>query len=253
MTKETHQPTHFGFETVERNQKSGKVNKVFTDVTPYYDKMNDLMSLGMHHQWKRQLITSLGIQPEHRVLDLATGTGDVACNIHDITQKDGHLICLDINETMLHSARDQHLNNGVSDNIEYIQGDAQAIPLASASFDRVTMAFGLRNTTDISQTLSEILRVLKPGGKAGILEFSHPTNKMMQSLYHQYLINALPLLGQLAVDDSDSYQYLAESIVQHPTAIELKRMMIKVGFNLVDIEPILGGTVAIHIGLKSYV
>ncbi|MBF13144.1 MAG: bifunctional demethylmenaquinone methyltransferase/2-methoxy-6-polyprenyl-1,4-benzoquinol methylase UbiE [Legionellales bacterium] len=247
------QPVQFGFETVSHNQKSKKVDQVFNDVTPYYDWMNNLMSLGMHHQWKRQLIDSLAISPSDCVLDLATGTGDIAYNIHCITESNGYLVCLDINQNMLSSARDKLLNLGVSDKIHYLQADAQAIPVANESFDTVTMAFGLRNTTDIRLTLAECLRVLKPGGKLGVLEFSHPDNDRIKYLYHQYLLSVLPQLGHIAAGDRKSYQYLAESIIQHPTAIELKRQMITVGFNLVEIIPILSGTVAIHLGYKSYV
>ena len=245
--------THFGFETIDLDQKNERISNLFGDVAPYYDKMNDIMSLGLHHLWKKQFVEALDCQADDHVLDLATGTGDIATRIHHIVGKQGQVICLDLNEAMLTQARDNHLNAAIANRIEYIQASAEHIPLQSDLFNVVTISFGLRNTASISQTLTEMHRVLVPGGVAGILEFSHPSEPRLKQCYHQYLLHTLPIMGMIGVNDQSSYRYLAESIVQHPNAMELKRQMIKAGFNVVEIIPILGGTVAIHLGYKAYV
>lgn len=254
--------THFGFQTIPVTEKTARVAQVFHSVAKQYDIMNDLMSLGLHRIWKRQAVSSAQIEPHHAVLDLAGGTGDLTELIwtkwnrqqgkHHNTFYDlqGKITLTDINNSMLREARSKFLDKGILKGVEYIQGNAEALPFQDNSFHRILIGFGLRNITDKTKALSEMYRVLKPGGRAVILEFSHAKSQVLNQLYDVYSFNLLPLLGKMVVQDTDSYRYLAESIRMHPNQEHLKSMMENVLFERVEYQNIHNGIVAIHKGFK---
>ncbi len=241
--------THFGYQTVPLREKSRKVRDVFDSVADRYDLMNDLMSGGLHRLWKRFAIEEAGVRPGHVVLDLAGGTGDLALAFARQVGASGHVVLADINPNMLERGRRRLIDAGIAGNFSTAQVDAEALPFASRSFDRVTMAFGLRNVTDKESALRSIQRVLKPGGKALILEFSKPLD-LLQPAYDFYSFNVLPRLGRLVAGDAASYRYLAESIRMHPDQETLLGMMQAAGFERCRYYNLAAGIVALHVGWR---
>ncbi|QFY88573.1 bifunctional demethylmenaquinone methyltransferase/2-methoxy-6-polyprenyl-1,4-benzoquinol methylase UbiE [Magnetovirga frankeli] len=244
------QNTHFGFQQVPVGEKAQRVRQVFDSVADRYDLMNDLMSLGIHRLWKRFAIDLAGVRPGQRVLDLASGTGDLAARFAGLVGPEGRVVVSDINNAMLNRGRDRMLNEGRVGNLEYVQINAEAIPFDDNSFDCVSIAFGLRNVTDKQRALGEMFRVLKPGGRLLVLEFSKPTDRHFSKVYDLYSFKLLPLIGQLVAKDADSYRYLAESIRMHPDQETLKAMMEQAGFERCDFHNMTGGVVAAHRGFK---
>lgn len=242
--------THFGYQTVAVDEKSEKVADVFHSVAGKYDLMNDLMSAGVHRLWKRFTIDMAAIRPGQRILDLASGTGDLALQFADLVEQQGQVIFSDINDSMLSIARERCIDEGKIQNTFFVQADAQSLPFPDNYFDCITIAFGLRNVTHKDRALSSMLRVLKPGGKCLILEFSKPTSSVLSALYDTYSFSVLPKLGGLIAGDQDSYQYLAESIRMHPKQEELLAMMQEAGFEGCDYHNLTGGVVALHRGYK---
>ena len=241
--------THFGYETVATEEKADKVRGVFDSVATRYDIMNDLMSAGLHRVWKRYTIDQAGVRQGDLVLDLAGGTGDLARAFASKVGPEGHVVLADINAAMLRQGRSRLVDAGVAGNVSITQVDAQNLPFADDTFDCITIAFGLRNVTDKDAALRSMLRTLKPGGKAMILEFSAP-NRMIKPAYDLYSFKVLPTLGKLVADDADSYQYLAESIRMHPDQETLKAMMEDVGFERCRYHNLAAGIVALHIGYR---
>ncbi len=243
--------THFGFREVDKDAKAGMVADVFHSVAARYDLMNDLMSGGIHRLWKRFTIELSGVRKGQAVLDIAGGTGDLAARFADIVGPDGRVVLADINESMLQVGRDKLLDHGRLGNLEFVQADAQCLPFPDNSFDCITIAFGLRNVTDKEAALRSMLRVLKPGGRLLVLEFSKPDNALLSKAYDAYSFRVLPLMGRLVARDSDSYQYLAESIRMHPDQETLKEMMEDAGFASCEYHNMTGGIVAVHRGVKA--
>jgi len=242
--------THFGFRTVDAGEKAGLVRGVFDSVASRYDVMNDLMSLGVHRLWKRFAIELAGVRPGQRVLDLASGTGDLADRFADLVGPEGLVLMTDINAAMLGVGRDRMVDRGHAGNLAYAQVDAEVLPFPDDTFDLVTIAFGLRNVTHKEQALAAMYRVLRPGGRALVLEFSKPLNKPLEKLYDLYSFHILPRMGDLVAKDADSYRYLAESIRMHPDQETLKGMMEHAGFERCDVHNMTGGIVAVHRGFK---
>lgn len=242
--------THFGFQTVEKNEKESKVASVFHSVAQQYDVMNDLMSFGIHRLWKRFTIDASGVRPGNKVLDLAGGTGDLTAKFSQLVGREGKVILADINSSMLNVGRDKLRDRGLVQNIEYVQANAQYLPFEDNTFDIITIAFGLRNVTDKDMALRSMYRVLKPGGRLLILEFSKPEHELVNKAYDFYSFNILPKIGELVAKDGDSYQYLAESIRMHPDQETLKTMMDAAGFEQTSFKNLTGGVVALHKGYK---
>ncbi len=242
--------THFGFREVPVGEKQKLVDEVFSSVAGNYDLMNDLMSLGIHRAWKRYFVATAQVKRGDRVLDLAGGTGDIAALLKDRVGEGGELVLGDINGAMLRTGRDRMTDRGLVRGFEYVQCNAQTLPFPDASFDLVTIAFGLRNVTDKQAALGEMLRVLKVGGQARVLEFSQVKADWLKPLYDFHSFQVLPRLGRLFARDADSYRYLAESIRRHPPQDELKAMMETAGFARCGYRNLSGGIVAIHTGYK---
>tara|TARA_R110000787_G_scaffold141285_3_gene254749 strand:- start:974 stop:1723 length:750 start_codon:yes stop_codon:yes gene_type:complete len=243
--------THFGYREVDEDAKAGLVANVFHSVAARYDLMNDLMSGGVHRIWKRFTIELSAVRAGQSVLDIAGGTGDLAAKFADIVGADGRVVLADINESMLQVGRDKLIDHGYQGNLEYVQADAQYLPFPDDSFDCVSIAFGLRNVTDKDLALRSMLRVLKPGGRLLVLEFSKPRNELLGKAYDGYSFRVLPLMGKLVAGDSDSYQYLAESIRVHPDQETLLGMMEDAGFVNCEYHNLTGGIVALHRGFKA--
>ena len=243
--------THFGFKTVDSKQKAGMVAGVFHSVAAKYDVMNDLMSAGIHRIWKRFTIEISGVRPGNQVLDIAGGTGDLAAKLSKIVGSEGRVVLADINDSMLKVGRDKLTDLGIVGNIEYTQANAEALPFPDNTFDCITIAFGLRNVTDKDKALRSMLRVLKPGGRLLVLEFSKPENEVLNKVYDSYSFNLLPKIGKLITNDEESYRYLAESIRMHPDQETLKSMMEEAGFARCEYHNMTGGIVAVHKGLKA--
>ena len=242
--------THFGFETVPVSEKVQRVGQVFHSVADKYDLMNDLMSFGIHRLWKRFTIELSGVRRGQSILDLAGGTGDIASLFARIVGHTGRVVLADINESMLIVGRDRLLDKGYASTIQYTLANAEYLPYPDNTFHCISIGFGLRNVTHKERALSEMHRVLKPGGRALILEFSKPVNQWLSKLYDHYSFNVIPKIGKLVTSDADSYQYLAESIRMHPDQHTLKNMMRKSGFTRCDYHNMTGGIVALHRGFK---
>lgn len=240
----------FGFQQVDWAEKAQRVKGVFDSVAPKYDLMNDLMSMGIHRLWKRHAIDTLGLLPYHQVLDLASGTGDLALRIAPLLNDQGKITLSDINESMLNIGKQRMIDAGHL-RAEYAVANAESLPFADNSFDRITMAFGLRNVTDKQLALNELHRVLKPNGLLMVVEFSKVVDPLLAKGYDFYSFNVLPHLGQLVANDRDSYQYLAESIRMHPDQETLADMFRQAGLIKVSYENLTAGVVAIHKGWKS--
>lgn len=242
--------THFGFEKVTFKEKTQRVADVFHSVAVKYDLMNDLMSLGVHRIWKQLAVELACVRPHHRILDLASGTGDLAIRMKPLLNEQGELFVSDINESMLTIARKRMIEQGLIDNVNFLLINAEQIPFPDNYFDCITIAFGLRNVTQKETALKSMLRVLKPGGKLIILEFSKPTSALFSTLYDAYSFKLLPLIGKFVTQDEASYRYLAESIRMHPDQATLCHMMTELGFENCDYHNLTGGIVAIHRGYK---
>ncbi len=243
--------THFGYKTVAKEEKAEKVAEVFHSVAAKYDIMNDLMSGGIHRLWKQFTIEASCARKGHKILDIAGGTGDLAAKFSKIVGKDGQVILSDINNSMLCVGRDKLTDKGIVGNIEYVQANAECLPFPDNYFNCITIAFGLRNVTDKDMALRSMYRILKPGGRLLVLEFSKPTNDILEKAYDLYSFKVLPKIGEIVADDAESYQYLAESIRMHPDQETLKGMMQEAGFDQCDYNNMTGGIVALHKGLKT--
>jgi len=242
--------THFGFRDVPVAEKQKLVGQVFSSVAQQYDLMNDLMSLGVHRVWKRYFVGTSGVKRGDRVLDLAGGTGDIAALLHERVGDGGEVVIGDINAAMLGVGRNRLTDRGLVRGLRYIQLNAEALPFPDASFDLVTIAFGLRNVTDKAKALREMRRVLKPGGRALVLEFSQVKPEWFRPIYDFHSFKVLPRLGKLFAKDAESYQYLAESIRKHPNQETLQSMMADAGFERCAHRNLSGGIVAIHSGYR---
>ncbi|WP_323846277.1 bifunctional demethylmenaquinone methyltransferase/2-methoxy-6-polyprenyl-1,4-benzoquinol methylase UbiE [Microbulbifer magnicolonia] len=242
--------THFGYQEVPVEEKAGRVADVFHSVAARYDVMNDLMSGGIHRLWKRFTIELSGARPGQTILDIAGGTGDLTARFSRIVGPKGQVVLADINESMLRVGRDRLLDRGIAGNVVPVQADAQYLPFPDNTFDCITIAFGLRNVTDKDLALRSMLRVLKPGGRLLVLEFSKPQSRLLEKVYDQYSFRLLPFMGKLVANDADSYRYLAESIRMHPDQETLKQMMVDAGFVDCEFHNMTGGIVALHKGLK---
>ena len=239
--------THFGFESVDEQDKARRVRSVFDSVAPKYDVMNDLMSMGLHRAWKAYTVMVANVKEGQQVLDIAGGTGDLAMAFAPKVGINGRVVHTDINEAMLREGRDRLLDAGVA--LPTMVCDAEKLPFADNRFDLVSVAFGLRNMTRKDVALAEMNRVLKPGGKLLVLEFSK-VPRSMSRVYDWYSFKILPKIGKLVVNDDASYQYLAESIRMHPDQETLKSLMKNTGFGHVDYHNLSGGVVALHVGIK---
>ncbi|AWL13250.1 Demethylmenaquinone methyltransferase [Saliniradius amylolyticus] len=242
--------THFGYKTVDKKQKASMVADVFHSVAAKYDVMNDLMSMGIHRLWKRFTIDCSGVRRGQTVLDLAGGTGDLTAKFSRMVGPEGKVILADINNAMLKVGRDKLRDNGIVGNVDYVQANAEELPFPDNSIDVITIAFGLRNVTDKDKALHSMYRVLKPGGRLLVLEFSKPVHEGLNKVYDVYSFHILPKMGQLVAGDADSYQYLAESIRMHPDQETLKNMMEQAGFEQTSYHNLTGGIVALHRGFK---
>jgi demethylmenaquinone methyltransferase/2-methoxy-6-polyprenyl-1,4-benzoquinol methylase len=242
--------THFGYKTVRAEEKADLVRGVFDSVADKYDIMNDVMSMGIHRLWKRFAVELAGVRRGQRILDLASGTGDLADKFAGLVGPDGLVLMSDINAAMLNVGRDRMLDRGHAGNIAYALINAERLPVADNSLDLITIAFGLRNVTDKDAALAGMYRALRPGGRALVLEFSKPTTRPLEKLYDLYSFSLLPRMGKLIANDAESYKYLAESIRMHPDQETLKGMMENAGFENVDVHNLTGGIVAVHRGFK---
>ncbi|MGI9276178.1 MAG: bifunctional demethylmenaquinone methyltransferase/2-methoxy-6-polyprenyl-1,4-benzoquinol methylase UbiE [Endozoicomonas sp.] len=242
--------THFGYRDVSRDEKEGLVAGVFHSVASSYDVMNDLMSMGVHRLWKRFAIELSATRPGHQVLDIAGGTGDLTKQFSRIVGDSGRVVLADINDSMLRVGRDRLIDQGIAGNVEYVQANAERLPFPDNSFDCITIAFGLRNVTDKDAALRSMNRVLKPGGRLLVLEFSKTRHPLLTKAYDTYSFNLLPAMGKLVAGDSESYKYLAESIRKHPDQDTLEDMMKQAGFVNTTYHNMTGGIVALHKGIK---
>ena len=251
--------THFGYETIDSEEKEGRVGAVFDSVAGKYDLMNDVMSAGIHRAWKNWYVWQTGVKPGEAVLDLAAGTGDITLRLAKRMRGkgagadiEGRLVSSDINAAMLKIGEERLTNKGWLANLEFVIANAEALPFADNSFDLITMAFGLRNVTHQDKALAEMARVLKPGGRVLVLEFSRPKNAVINRFYDWYSFTFLPKMGAVIAKDADSYQYLAESIRMHPPQEELKAMFAAAGLVDCEYQNLSNGIVAIHKGVKPH-
>lgn len=250
MSNQAENTTHFGFKTVQEDKKADLVANVFHSVAAKYDIMNDVLSMGVHRVWKRFTIDCSGIRKGQKVLDLAGGTGDLTAKFSRIVGPTGQVTLADINDSMLKVGRSKLRDMGIVGNVSYVQANAEELPFPDNHFDLITIAFGLRNVTDKDKALASMYRVLKPGGRLLVLEFSTPLYKPLSKFYDFYSFNVLPKLGKLIANDSESYQYLAESIRMHPNQDTLKEMMNSANFEGSEYFNLSGGIVALHRGYK---
>jgi demethylmenaquinone methyltransferase/2-methoxy-6-polyprenyl-1,4-benzoquinol methylase len=249
MTDQSESTTHFGFQTVPESEKAGMVHGVFTRVANRYDVMNDLMSVGIHRLWKDAMMDWLAPRPGQKLLDVAGGTGDIAFRFM-ARAKSGHATVCDLTESMLIEGRKRAEAENLAQSLDWIVGDAMALPFPDNSFDVYTISFGIRNVTRIADALSEAYRVLKPGGRLMVLEFSQLPNPAMQWAYDRYSFNVIPLLGQIVANDRDSYQYLVESIRKFPDQDKFAAMIADAGFEQVKYRNLSLGIAALHSGWK---
>lgn len=245
-----HGRTHFGFEQVSAADKARRVGAVFTSVADNYDLMNDLMSFGLHRLWKRFALAQTGLRPGGRALDIAGGSGDIARGLANQVGADGQVVLADINRAMLLNGRRKLVDAGVGARVTLAQADAEALPFPDDDFDCVTIAFGLRNVTRKEAALASMYRVLRPGARLLVLEFSQPTLAAVEPVYDLYSFKVLPWLGRTVARDAASYRYLAESIRMHPDQETLKQMMADAGFERCRYFNLSAGIVALHIGYK---
>lgn len=241
--------THFGYEEVDVKDKVRRVAGVFDSVARNYDVMNDVMSMGVHRLWKKIALDTSGVRTGHRVLDLASGTGDLAARFSKMVGPSGQVVASDINANMLGVGRERLTDRGIVGNIEYVQANAEALPFPDNYFNFASISFGLRNVTHKEHALASLYRVLKPGGRLMVLEFSRPM-EAIKPIYDTYSFKLLPLMGKLIAKDEDSYRYLAESIRMHPDQQTLKSMMEAAGFERCEFMNMSGGIVALHKGYK---
>ncbi|WP_223668737.1 bifunctional demethylmenaquinone methyltransferase/2-methoxy-6-polyprenyl-1,4-benzoquinol methylase UbiE [Kangiella shandongensis] len=248
--KHSEDTTHFGYQTVAKDKKAARVADVFHSVAGKYDVMNDLMSFGIHRLWKRYTIERAAARPGQTILDIAGGTGDLTAKFSKIVGPNGQVTLADINESMIKVGRSKLVDSGVVGNVDFVQANAECLPFPDNHFDRITIAFGLRNVTDKDKALRSMYRILKPGGRLLVLEFSKPALPMLSKVYDIYSFSLLPAMGKMVANDSESYKYLAESIRMHPDQETLKGMMSEAGFDEVEYTNLTGGVVALHIGKK---
>jgi demethylmenaquinone methyltransferase/2-methoxy-6-polyprenyl-1,4-benzoquinol methylase len=244
------QTTDFGYERIPLGDKKARVRGVFDSVAPRYDLMNDVMSFGLHRLWKRFTIAKTRLRPGQAALDVAAGSGDLSIPLARQVGKDGRVFVTDINCEMLSVGRDRLLDAGIAGNVEFLLADAEALPFRDRSFHCITIGFGLRNVTDKDAALRSMFRVLKPGGRLLVLEFSRPALGPLNAIYDAYSFQVLPRLGQLLAGDSASYRYLAESIRRHPDQETLKLMLEQAGFERCEVFNLSGGIVALHSGYR---
>ena len=256
---DAHNTTHFGYQSVDVAEKAAKVGAVFDSVAGKYDIMNDVMSMGLHRVWKDWYVWQTDVKPGDSVLDLAAGTGDISLRLANRMRRkeaggdvEGTLVVSDINAAMLARGKSRLLDKGYLHNLHFVLANAEKLPFADNSFDVVTMAFGLRNVTHKDQALTEMQRVLKPGGRALVLEFSAPRSATVSEFYDWYSFKFLPHMGAVIANDSESYQYLAESIRMHPNQDTLQEMFYAAGFAHCEYQNLNNGIVAIHEGIKSH-
>lgn len=242
--------THFGYQQIPKTEKGHRVKQVFDSVANRYDLMNDLMSFGLHRLWKPAAVAACAVKPGHKVLDLAGGTGDLASQFVPLVGETGSVCIADINLAMLQQGKAKLLDRGIIKPVQYLQASAEQLPISSHSYDCVSIAFGLRNVTDQPAALAEMYRVLAPGGRVMILEFSKLTEPKLQPFYDAYSFGVIPVIGKLITQDSASYQYLVESIRKHPDQDTLLSMMEQAGFEQCSYRNLNAGIVAIHQGIK---
>lgn len=242
--------TDFGFEAIPRDQKQDRVRGVFDSVADRYNLMNDIMSAGLHRVWKRLTVSKSGLRPGGVALDIAAGSGDLSRGLARQVGARGAVFVTDINAKMLAVGRDCLIDSGLTGNIHYVQANAEQLPFKSGTFDCITIGFGLRNVTDKRAALSSMLRVLRPGGRLLVLEFSKPHLGPLEPIYNFYSLNLLPKIGELVLSDAGSYRYLAESIRKHPDQEELKDLMVGQGFERCDYLNFSSGIVALHRGYR---
>lgn len=250
MDKPDDTTTHFGYQRVRVEEKARRVADVFNSVADKYDVMNDLMSFGIHRAWKRFAIEMTGVGPGQRVLDVASGTGDLARAMAQRVGETGEIVMTDINAAMLARGRERLTDAGIVGNVRHVLADAQYLPFEENHFDCVTISFGLRNVTDIPRALASMHRVLRPGGRLVVLEFSRPVLPGLKPFYDMYSFQVLPRLGRIIAGDAASYRYLAESIRMHPGQEQLRTLMLEAGFGQCDYYNLSGGIVALHRGYK---
>ena len=242
--------THFGYKTVDSDQKEDMVAGVFDSVASKYDLMNDVMSFGVHRIWKKIAMMHTGLKKGQRALDVAGGTGDLTIQMSKQVGAEGEVVISDINPAMLEQGRRRLIDMGIAGNVSFVEANAEALPCEENSFDCITIAFGLRNVTHQEKALASMYRVLKPGGRLLVLEFSKPVLPGLSRAYDIYSFNVIPLMGRLIAKDEDSYRYLAESIRMHPDQATLKEMMQDAGFERCTYHNMTGGIVALHKGFE---
>jgi demethylmenaquinone methyltransferase/2-methoxy-6-polyprenyl-1,4-benzoquinol methylase len=242
--------THFGYSQVDEDKKESLVAGVFNSVAGKYDVMNDVMSFGIHRIWKKIALQHTGLKKGMRALDVAGGTGDLSIEMSKQVGPTGEVVMSDINAAMLEQGRRRLLDKGVAGNVQFVEANAEDLPFEDNSFDCITIAFGLRNVTHQDRALSSMYRVLKPGGRLLVLEFSKPVVPGLNKLYDFYSFNVLPAMGKVIANDEASYRYLAESIRMHPSQDTLKQMMQDAGFERCSYHNMSGGIVALHKGFK---
>ena len=242
--------THFGYKQVDTDKKEGLVAGVFDSVAGKYDVMNDVMSFGIHRFWKKITLAQTGLKHGQRALDVAGGTGDLTIGMAKQVGADGEVVMSDINEAMLEQGRRRLIDRGVAGNVSFVQANAEDLPFDDNSFHCITIGFGLRNVTHQDKALASMYRVLKPGGRLLILEFSRPVMPGLNKAYDFYSFNILPKMGKVIANDEESYRYLAESIRMHPDQETLKQMMQDAGFERCTYHNMSGGIVALHKGFK---
>ena len=247
---DSQETTHFGYEEVPVAEKEQRVGQVFRSVAGKYDIMNDVMSLGTHRLIKRFTIELSALREGHKVLDLAGGTGDFTMRFSPLVGREGHVVLADINEAMLNVGRDRIIDRGVDHNVSFTQVNAEDLPFADDTFDCICIAYGLRNVTDKDAALKSMYRVLKPGGRALVLEFSKPGNPALEKAYELYS-KLWPIAGKMVTGDGESYRYLVESIRMHPDQVTLVQMMQDAGFDDCRYHDVIGGICAVHLGLKQ--